>query len=59
MQPPSTSVEVHWPSGAQKKSFTFANADHIVTITEGKGITATLCTSGACATTAKAEPSTK
>ena len=53
-----TSAEVHWPSGALEKIILPA-VDLIFTITEGKGITATLCTSGACATTAKAEPSTK
>ena len=39
-------AEIHWPSGA-KETVKLPAADRIFTITEGKGITSTLCT--ACA----------
>ena len=35
-------AEIHWPSGA-KETVTLPAVDRIFTITEGKGITATLC----------------
>jgi len=41
-------AEIHWPSGA-KEFVKLPAVDRIYTITEGKGITGTLCTDGACA----------
>jgi enediyne biosynthesis protein E4 len=40
-------VEIHWPSGAVEK-LKLAGLDHIFTITEGKGITGTMCGGGTC-----------
>ena len=43
------SLEIHWPSGIQEK-IVLPDLDRIVTITEEKGITATLCANGPCPT---------
>jgi hypothetical protein len=40
-------VEIHWPSGVIEK-LTIPALDRIFTVTEGKGITATLCPTGPC-----------
>jgi hypothetical protein len=40
-------AEIHWPSGA-KEMVKLPAVDRIFTITEGKGITATLCAGQAC-----------
>jgi hypothetical protein len=42
-----TSIEVHWPDGAVE-SITPTKLDRILTITEGKGITASLCGGAPC-----------
>jgi hypothetical protein len=50
-------AEIHWPSGA-KETVKLPAADRIFTITEGKGITSTLCAT--CATgKARARPAPK
>ncbi|HVT98523.1 MAG TPA: CRTAC1 family protein [Acidobacteriaceae bacterium] len=42
-------AEIHWPSGA-KEAVKLPAVDKIYTVTEGKGITATLCTAPFCET---------
>jgi hypothetical protein len=41
------SVEIHWPSGA-RETVKLPALDHIYTVTEGKGITGTLCGGKPC-----------
>ena len=41
------SVDIHWPSGA-KETLKLRGVDRIYTITEGKGVTASMCGSKAC-----------
>jgi hypothetical protein len=41
------SVEIHWPSGA-RETVKVPALDHIYTVTEGKGITGTLCGGKPC-----------
>jgi len=41
------SIEIHWPSGA-KETVKLPAVDRIYTVTEGKGITATMCGGAAC-----------
>jgi hypothetical protein len=41
------SVEIHWPSGAHE-IVRLPALDRIFTVTEGKGVTAALCTRGEC-----------
>ena len=45
------SVDIHWPSGAQE-SIKLPALDRIFTVTEGKGVTAVLCTHGDCTASA-------
>ena len=52
------SLEIHWPSGIQEK-IVLPDLDRIVTITEGKGITATLCANGTCQTLSTTAPIAK
>ena len=47
------SAEIHWPSGA-KETVKLPAADRIYTITEGKGITSSLCGGKLCADPASA-----
>jgi hypothetical protein len=44
-------AEIHWPSG-EKETVKLPAVDRIFTITEGKGITGTLCGGSACAAAA-------
>lgn len=41
-------IEIHWPSGALEK-ITLKGIDQIFTVTEGKGVTSTLCATKECA----------
>ena len=47
------SAEIHWPSGA-KETIKLPATDRIYTITEGKGITSSLCAGKPCADAASA-----
>jgi hypothetical protein len=40
-------AEIHWPSGTEE-SVKLPAADRIFTITEGKGVTGEMCSSGTC-----------
>jgi hypothetical protein len=42
------SAEIHWPSGV-KETLKLPAADRIYTVTEGQGITGTLCGGAPCA----------
>ena len=46
------SVEIHWPSGA-KEVVALPGVDRIYTLTEGKGITGSLCAGRPCGLRAK------
>lgn len=49
-----TSLEIHWPSGNMER-ISPPSLDRIVTITEGRGVTDTLCTTGHCPTNPAAD----
>jgi len=49
------SVEIHWPGG-QQETLKLPAIDRIFTVSEGKGITATTCSSGECPPSAAKQP---
>ncbi|MBS1804156.1 MAG: CRTAC1 family protein [Acidobacteria bacterium] len=52
------SLEIHWPSGI-KESIKLSAVDRIYTITEGKGITSSMCAGKPCANPASATSGSK
>ena len=52
------SAEIHWPSGV-KETIKLPAVDRIFTITEGQGITSTLCGGQSCADSASAQSRSK
>lgn len=51
-------AEIHWPSGA-KEAIKLPAVDRIYTITEGKGITSSLCTGKPCTDSPSVEPGSR